>query len=200
MPPGGAVTTPLRAFAGPAAFGAWLLRRHDREKELLVRCFKVHAGDRGLTYTQALDEALCWGWIDGVRRSVDADSFSVRFSPRKPGSVWSAVNIRRAKALLAAGRMASPGKAAFEARRSAKGVYSFESKPADLPAAMKRRFRSHADAFRFWSAQPPGYRRTVAFWVLSGKQEATRERRLGIVIACSARGQRIPLLARDRPR
>ena len=190
----------VRGFSGPAAFRGWLERRHDREAELLVRCFKVHAADRGLTYSQAVDDALCWGWIDGVRRSLDADSFSVRFSPRKAGSVWSAVNIRRAKTLLAAGRLAAPGKAAFEARRSAKGVYSFESKPTDLPAAMKRRFRSHADAFRFWSAQPPGYRRTVAFWVLSAKQEATRERRLGVVIACSARAQRIPLLARDRPR
>ena len=194
------MTASVRGFSGPAAFRAWLERAHARETELIVRCFKVAAADRGLTYPQAVDEALCFGWIDGVRRSVDADSFSVRFTPRKRGSVWSAVNIRRAKALLAAGRMAAPGRAAFEARRSAKGVYSFESKPTDFPAAMKRRFRSHADAFRFWSTQPPGYRRTVAFWVLSAKQEATRERRLGIVIACSARGQRIPLLARDRPR
>jgi uncharacterized protein YdeI (YjbR/CyaY-like superfamily) len=152
-----------------------------------------------VTYAQALDEALCWGWIDGVRRGVDADSFSVRFSPRKPNSVWSAVNIRRAKQLLAEGRMASPGRAAFEARRSARGVYSFESKPTDFPPPMKRRFRAHAAAFRFWSALPPGYRRTATFWVLSAKQPATRERRLDVVIACSAKGERIPLLARDRP-
>jgi uncharacterized protein YdeI (YjbR/CyaY-like superfamily) len=188
-----------RAFAGVGAFRAWLERHHGREAELLVRCFKVHAADRGVTYAQALDEALCWGWIDGVRRSVDADSFSVRFSPRKRDSVWSAVNIRRAKELEAAGRMAPPGRAAFQARRSAKGVYSFESKPTDFPAPMKRRFRANAAAFRFWSALPPGYRRTATFWCLSAKQEATRERRLDVVIACSAKGQRIPLLARDRP-
>ena len=193
------MSAPARSFPSAAVFGAWLERHHARETELLVRCFKVHAADRGLTYSQGLDEALCWGWIDGVRRSIDADSFSVRFSPRKPDSVWSAVNIRRAKALEAAGRLAPPGRTAFEARRSARGVYSFESKPTDFPPPMKRRFRSHADAFRFWSAQPPGYRRTATFWVLSAKQEATRERRLDVVIACSANGQRIPLLARDRP-
>ena len=193
------MSAPARSFPSAAAFRAWLERHHARETELLVRCFKVHAADRGLTYSQALDEALCWGWIDGVRRSIDADSFSVRYSPRKPDSVWSAVNIRRAKALEAGGRLAPPGRAALEARRSARGVYSFESKPTDFPPPMKRRFRSHADAFRFWSAQPPGYRRTATFWVLSAKQEATRERRLDVVIACSANGQRIPLLARDRP-
>jgi uncharacterized protein YdeI (YjbR/CyaY-like superfamily) len=193
------LSAPERGFPGVAAFRAWLERHHGREAELLVRCFKVHAAGRGMTYAQALDEALCWGWIDGVRRSVDEDSFSVRFSPRKPNSVWSAVNIRRAKQLEADGRMAPPGRAAFAARRSARGVYSFESKPADFPPAMKRRFRSSAAAFRFWSAQPPGYRRTATFWVLSAKQQATRDRRLDVVIACCARGQRIPLLARDRP-
>ncbi|HET9315915.1 MAG TPA: YdeI/OmpD-associated family protein, partial [Vicinamibacteria bacterium] len=193
------LSAPIRGFARVAAFRAWLQRHHDREPELLVRCFKVHAADQGVTYAQALDEALCWGWIDGVRRSLDADSFSVRFSPRKRGSLWSAVNIRRAKELQAAGRMAPPGREAFDARRSAKGVYSFESKPTDFPAPMKRLFRANAAAFRFWSALPPGYRRTATFWVLSAKQEATRERRLAVVIACSARGQRIPLLARDRP-
>jgi uncharacterized protein YdeI (YjbR/CyaY-like superfamily) len=194
------LTPPAPSVPRAGAFPAWLEVHHDRETEIIVRCFKVHAADRGVTYSQALDEALCWGWIDGVRRSLDEHSFSVRFSPRKANSIWSAVNIRRAKTLEAAGRMAPPGRAAFEARRSAKGVYSFESKPTDLPASMKRRFRAAAAAFRFWSAQPPGYRRTATFWVLSAKREATRERRLDVVIACSARGQRIPLLARDRPK
>jgi uncharacterized protein YdeI (YjbR/CyaY-like superfamily) len=184
-----------RTFPSAAAFRQWLGRQHERETELHVRCFKVHAGDRGLTYQQALDEALCVGWIDGVRRSLDADSFSVRFSPRKAKSVWSAVNIKRAKQLAAEGRMTPAGRAAFEQRKSAQGVYSFESKPADFPEAMKRRFQSNAKAFAFWSAQPPGYRRTATFWVLAAKQEATRERRLDVVIACSARGERIPLLA-----
>lgn len=192
------MTAPARGFPGVAAFRAWLERHHDREGELLIRCFKVHAADRGMTYPQAVDEALCWGWIDGVRRSLDEDSFSVRFSPRKPRSVWSAVNIKRARELDAEGRMAAPGRSAFEARRSARGIYSFESKPTDFPPAMKRRLRSDARAWRFWSAQPPGYRRTATFWVLSAKQEPTRERRLDVVIASSARGERIPLLARTK--
>ena len=188
-----------RAFADTAAFRTWLERHHARETELLVRCFKRHASDRGLTYPEAVDEALCWGWIDGVRRSLDEDSFSNRFSPRKAKSVWSAINIKRARELEAEGRMAPPGRAAFEARRSATGVYSFESKPVDFPAAMKRRFRAAARAYAFWSAQPPGYRRVATFWVLSAKQEATRARRLDVVIACSKRGERIPLLARAKP-
>ena len=187
-------------FTRAAAFRTWLTRHHDRETALLVRCFKVQARDRGITYPQAVDEALCWGWIDGVRRGLDQDSFSVRFSPRKARSVWSAINIRRAKELAAEGRLAAPGRAAFEARRSAKGVYSFESKPADFPPALKRRFRAHARAYAFWSAQPPGYRRVVTFWVMAAKQEATRTRRLDVVIGCSARGARIPLMARAKPK
>lgn len=193
------MSAPPRAFPGASAFRAWLKEHHARESELLVRCFKVHARDRGMTYPQAVDEALCWGWIDGVRRSVDADSFSVRFSPRKAKSVWSAINIKRARELETEGRMAAPGRAAFQARRSARGVYSFESKASGFPPSMKRRFRSNARAYRFWSAQPPGYRRITTFWVLAAKQEATRERRLDVVIACSLRGERIPLLARSKP-
>ena len=138
------MSAPPRTFADRAAFRTWLERHHDRETELLVRCFKRHASDRGLTYPEAVDEALCWGWIDGVRRSLDEDSFSNRFSPRKAKSVWSAINIKRARELEAEGRMAPPGRSAFEARRSAAGVYSFESKPVDFPAAMKRRFRAAA--------------------------------------------------------
>src|SRR5687767_4791382 len=107
---------PARAFAGPAAFRAWLKKHHATEKELLVQCFKVASKDRGVTYREALDEALCFGWIDGVRRRADEDSFSVRFTPRKPKSKWSAVNIRRVQELQKAKRMQPPGQAAFDAR------------------------------------------------------------------------------------
>ena len=182
-----------RTFASPAAFRQWLARNGATATDLIVRCFKVHARDRGLTYKEALDEALCTGWIDGVRRSLDADSFSVRFSPRRPKSIWSAVNIRRARELEAAGRMTPVGRAAFEARQSAQGAYSFESRPADFPPALKRRFRAQAKAFAFFRAQPPGYRRLMAFWVTSARREETRERRLDALIACSARCERIPL-------
>jgi uncharacterized protein YdeI (YjbR/CyaY-like superfamily) len=187
-----------KAFPSTAAFRNWLERNGASVAELIVRCFKVHGSDRGLTYKQALDEALCTGWIDGVRRGLDEDSFTVRFTPRKATSVWSAVNVKRARELEAEGRMTANGRAAFEARQSAKGRYSFESEPADFAPAMKKRFRARAKAWAFWAAQPPGYRRVATFWVMSAKKQATRERRLDTVIACSARRERIPLLARPR--
>lgn len=189
-----------KSFASAAAFRQWLGRNGTSESELIVRCFKVHARARGLIYKEALDEALCCGWIDGVRRSLDADSFSVRFSPRKAKSTWSAVNIRRARELEAEGRMTPAGRAAFEARQSAKGVYSFESRPTDFPPALKRRFRANAKAFAFFSAQPPGYRRLMAFWVTSAKRDETRARRLDALIACSSREERMPLMGQPAKR
>lgn len=185
-----------KAFPSTAAFRKWLERNGASASELIVRCFKVHAAARGLTYKQALDEALCTGWIDGVRRGLDEDSFTVRFTPRKPKSVWSTVNIERARELEAEGRMTADGRAAFEARQSATGRYSHESKPAAFAPAMTRRFRARAKAWAFWSAQPPGYRKVATFWVMNAKQEATRERRMDTVIACSEKRERIPLLAR----
>ncbi|MFI5279458.1 MAG: YdeI family protein [Gemmatimonadales bacterium] len=123
----------LRSFRTAAAFRAWLQKHHGSRKELMLRCFKVHASHLGVTYKQALEEALCWGWIDGVRRSVDAISFSTRFTPRKRRSVWSRINVALAKALIEAGRMAKPGLVAFEAREAQRiGIYSFERNRARL--------------------------------------------------------------------
>jgi uncharacterized protein YdeI (YjbR/CyaY-like superfamily) len=187
----------MRGFPSPAGFRKWLERNHGAESELLVRCFKNHAAERGMTYFQALDEALCFGWIDGVRRRLDADSFSVRFSPRKAGSFWSAVNTRHAKRLLAEGRMRPPGLAAFRKRDSAAPRrYSFEAKPRGLAPAYLRKLKATPRAFAFFQSRPPGYRRTCAFWVMSAKRHETREKRLGILIDCSARGTTIPLLTR----
>ena len=184
-------------FASPAGFRKWLARNHGSQKELLVRCYKNHAAALGMTYLQALDEALCFGWIDGVRRRLDEDSFSQRFSPRKPRSFWSAVNTRRARALLADGRMRPPGLAAFRKRDpAAPRRYSFESKPRGLAAVYLRKLKATPRAFAFFQSRPPGYRRTCAFWVMSAKRPETREKRLGILIACSARGTTIPLLTR----
>jgi uncharacterized protein YdeI (YjbR/CyaY-like superfamily) len=179
------------AFASAAAFRAWLLRHHDTAQELYVRCAKVGTG-RGLTYRQALDEALCIGWIDGVRHALDATSFSVRFSPRKPKSAWSAVNIRRYRELDAEGRLRAQGRAAFET--GVKSRYSFESRPQALSPAFVRRFRAHPRAWSFFDAQAPWYRRTCSFWVMSAKQPETRERRLARLIALSERGQGVPPL------
>ena len=134
-----------RTFTGPSAFRAWLERHHDRESELLVRCFKNHAAGEGLTYFQALDEALCFGWIDGVRRRLDGDSFSVRFSPRKARSKWSAVNVQRATALEGEGRMRPPGKEAFRKRGEGRDrtAYSYESRPQALSPAYLKKLRAN---------------------------------------------------------
>jgi uncharacterized protein YdeI (YjbR/CyaY-like superfamily) len=150
-----------------------------------------------MTYSQALEEALCYGWIDGVRRSLDAMSFSVRFSPRRPRSIWSRVNIQKVASLAAAGRMAPPGLQAFAARDpSRSGLYSFERNAMHLSPAFARRLRQRRRAWRFFEAQPTGYRKTAVYWVMSPQRDSTRERRLGILIACSAAAVRIPPLAR----
>jgi uncharacterized protein YdeI (YjbR/CyaY-like superfamily) len=186
----------LTSFRTPAAFRAWLTRNHAKATELVLRCFKTHATDQGVTYTQALDEALCSGWIDGVRRRVDDDSFSVRFTPRRPRSIWSRVNIAHVERLTKAARMTKPGVAAFEARTEARtGVYSFE-RPATLAPAYARSLRSNAAAWAYYQSRAPGYRRTTTHWIMSAKREDTRAKRLASLIDCSARGTTIPELAR----
>ena len=188
-------------FRTPAAFRAWLSKHHARTPELILRLFKTRAAARGMTYPQALDEALCFGWIDGVRRSLDADSFTQRFTPRRPRSTWSRVNVAHVERLVEGGRMSAPGLAAFRAREDARtGVYSFEQRAPALDAASVKSFRASRAAWAFYQAQPPGYRRLTAHWIMSAKREETRARRLATLMDCSARGVRIPPLARTRSR
>lgn len=188
-----------QAFASAKAFRRWLERHHGEPGELLVRCFKVHAAARGLTYRQALDEALCFGWIDGVRRSVDEDSFSVRFTRRRAGSYWSAVNRRRAAELEAEGRMHAAGRSALPAADAPPAArYSFERSEATLSPGFRRRLRESPDAFEFFEAQPPWYRRTASFWVMSAKKEETRERRFVVLLECCERQRTIPPLTRAK--
>ena len=188
------------AFRTPAAFRRWLERHHGTSKELLVRCYKNHAKLKGMTYFQAVDEALCFGWIDGVRRRVDEHTFSVRFTPRKPKSTWSAVNIKRVGALETQGRMRPPGLAVFRARDPKNSQrYSFESRPVALAPAFAKQFQANRRAWAFFQARPPWYRRTSAFWVMSAKREETRAKRLGVLITYSARGTTIPPLTRTTP-
>ena len=183
-----------RAFPGPAAFRAWLRKNHAKEKELLVRCCKVAVKDKGLTYREALDEALCFGWIDGVRRRVDATTFSVRFTPRKPKSKWSAVNIKRMRELSAEKRLHPAGQKAFDARIASS--YSYETRPQVLAPELMKRFRARPRAWRYFEERPPWYRRTASFWVMSAKKPETRERRLEELIAKCARASAIPPLKR----
>ncbi len=182
------------SFKNAAAFRAWLTRHHSSSDALVVSLSKVRTG-RGLTYAQALDEALCFGWIDGVRRSLDADSYSVRFTPRRPRSIWSRVNIAHVERLTSEGRMTPAGVSAFEARDERRtGTYSFERPPAELPSAFVRTFRANNAAWMFFQAQAPWYRRTTIHWVVSAKRQETRTKRLATLIACCAQQKRIGLL------
>ncbi len=163
-------------FRTPAAFRAWLRRHHGSAAELLVGFYKRGAGTPSITWPEAVDQALCFGWIDGVRRRVDESRYTIRFTPRRPGSIWSAVNIRRARALAAEGRMAEAGHKAFAARRSNRsGRYSYEQRPQELSAPYARMLARNAAARKFFLAQIPSYRRAVTWWVLSAKKEETRQ-------------------------
>lgn len=160
-----------------------------------VGFYKKDSGRGGLNYAEALDEALCFGWIDGVRKRVDEFSYTQRFTPRKPRSNWSLINIRHAERLKKAGRMRPAGLKAFAACEPAKaGVYSFENKPRELLPALQRQFKSDKAAWRFFQQQPPGYRRVAGFWVMSAKREETRQRRLARLMSDSRHGRRLGLL------
>ena len=181
-----------RFFPSPAEFRKWLERNHDRESELLVGFYKKSSGKRGITYEEAVDEALCFGWIDGVRRSVDNERSTIRFTPRRQRSNWSLKNIRRVNELTKLGRMAPPGIAAFERRDpSEAGTYSFEQANPRFDQGLERRFRRNRGAWKFWEAQPPGYRKAATWWVVSAKREETRLRRLQTLIEDSANGRRL---------
>ena len=180
-------------FKTGAAFRAWLRRNHKVATELLVRLHKKHAADQGITYAEALDEALSYGWIDGVRRSLGDDSFSIRFTPRKPRSIWSRINVAHVERLKQAGRVMPAGLAAFEAREESRtAIYSFEREAMALSPDLARRFRADRKAWAFFTKQPPGYRRLNIFRVMSAKREATRLSRLAVLIAWSAKGMRAP--------
>jgi len=190
----------IATFHSQREFRAWLQKNHKSTRELTVRCFKTGAQENGLTYRQALDEALCFGWIDGVRRAVDHQSFSTRFTPRRPKSKWSAINIRRAAELEAEGRLHPSGKAAFAARDlPTTKRYSYETRPTQLDPSYLARLKANTRAWAFFRGQPPWYQRTSSFWVMEGKREETRERRLAELITRSARGEPIKLLDRRPP-
>ena len=180
-------------FADAAAFRRWLTENAATAKELVVGFHTTKSGLPSITWPQSVDEALCVGWIDGVRKNVDATSYQIRFSPRKPSSHWSTVNIRRVAVLTAEGRMQAAGLAAYAQRseaRSGKASYEQPCMPELAPADQKL-FRKHRAAWAFFEKQPPGYRKRVIWIVISAKQEATRQRRLAALIEASAAGQRI---------
>lgn len=183
-------------FKTPQDFRAWLEKHHETERELLVGFYKVDSGRPSITWPQSVDEALCFGWIDGVRKRVNDEAYTIRFTPRKPTSIWSAVNIKRMGELAAEGRVRPLGAAAFarcDAKKSA--IYSYEREAATLEGELLARFKADKKAWAFYEAQPPGYKRLMAHRVTSAKKPETRDRRLAQLIACSRRGERMDLLA-----
>lgn len=192
------MTLKPRFFASPSAWRAWLEEHHADTEELWVGLYKRDSGRPSITWPEAVDGALCFGWIDGLRKSIDDISYKIRFTPRKPRSVWSAVNVKRASELSNTGLMHPAGLAAFQKcdeKRSA--IYSYEQrKRAKLPAGYESKFRINPDAWAFFHAQPPGYQRICSWWVISAKKEETRLKRLAALIEHSAHQRKIPALSR----
>jgi uncharacterized protein YdeI (YjbR/CyaY-like superfamily) len=178
-------------FTSQAELHAWLDTHHADTQELLIGFHKKATKRPTITYAQALDEALCYGWIDGVRRSVGDDSYTIRYTPRKPKSNWSAVNIKRANELIALGLMQPTGLREFEKRDEEK---AYQYKVGELDGAYEDKFKVQPAAWEFFQAQPPSYQRAAVWWVISAKQEKTRESRLAQLIEVSADGKRLPML------
>jgi uncharacterized protein YdeI (YjbR/CyaY-like superfamily) len=190
-------------FATPADFRAWLEENHETSTELLVGFHKKGSGKPSITWPESVDEALCFGWIDGVRRSHGEDSYTIRFTPRKRRSIWSAANVKRAQELIELGLMRPAGREAFEARTERRvGVYSYEQArdAARFDAEQEQEFRSNPAAWEWFARQPPYYRRAATWWVVSAKREETRRRRLATLIEDSAHGRTIGPLTRPQKR
>ena len=180
-------------FRSPNHFRAWLQEHHAKEQELLVGFHKKSSAEPSITWPESVDAALCFGWIDGVRKNVDSTRYTIRFTPRRPTSIWSKINIDRAQELIELGLMQPAGLQAFERRTDEKSVvYSYEQrKNATLGEAFEKTFRKNQKAWDFFQAQAPSYRRVCSWWVISAKQEETRLRRLAELIDSSAKGRRV---------
>ena len=185
-------------LATPEEFGAWLEEHHETAGELWVGFYKKASGKPSITWQESVEQALRFGWIDGVRRSLGDESYTIRFTPRKPTSNWSRINVAKVEELKARGLMAPGGLRAYEARTPERtGVYSSERRePAVLPPEFEERLRAHGAAAEWFDGRPPGYRKTAIHWVISAKREETRMRRLQQLIDCSAEGRPVPPLRR----
>jgi uncharacterized protein YdeI (YjbR/CyaY-like superfamily) len=186
-------------FPTPADFRKWLEKNHDKVPELLVGFYKKGSGKPSITWPESVDEALCFGWIDGIRRTIDDESYSIRFTPRRARSIWSAVNVKRVAELTKLGRMHPAGLRAFEARDPKRSyAYSFEQRKEGrkLAPEYQAKLEANKKAWTFFQAQAPYYQRTASWWVMSAKKEETRLRRLATLIDDSARGRRIGPMTR----
>ncbi len=186
-------------FKRPEEFRDWLADHHDQETELVVGFYKKGTGIPSMTWAEAVDEALCYGWIDGRGNRVDEQRYTIRFSPRKPSSIWSDRNIKRVEALTAEARMQPAGVRAFEARSEERSrVYSFEQDSVSLSPAFEQRLKENEAAWHFFRDQAPWYQRAAIHWVMTAKRESTRERRMEQLITDSARNLTIPPLTRRK--
>jgi len=186
----------VKFFKTPLDFRKWLVAHHDSETELWVGFYKKDSGKASITWPQSVDEALCFGWIDGIRKNIDEISYKIRFTPRQQRSTWSAVNIKRVAELTEQRLMQKHGLEAFAARQENKlGIYSYEQRSPEMPAQYAKQMKKNAAAWKFFQAQPPSYRKALNWWILSAKREETRLKRLDRLTEESARGRRIPQFA-----
>jgi len=187
-------------FSTRDEFREWLEQNHDKVSELLIGFHKKSSGKKSITYPEALDEALCYGWIDGVRKKLNETSYVQRFTPRKPTSIWSLINVRHVERLKKERRMQPPGLKAYALRDPKRtGIYSFENRPRELSPAYEKRFRQNKQAWKFFEEQAPYYKRLLIFRIMSAKKEETQIRRLEELIECSAKGHRLGLMTTKRP-
>jgi len=186
----------LAYFPKQSDFRKWLEKNHDRKTELLVGFYKVGSGKPSITWSQSVDEALCLGWIDGIRKSIDKDCYSIRFTPRKTNSIWSAINIKKVKKLTKQGLMHPAGLAIFKKRKENKSeIYSFENRPKKLEDDFEKKLRADKEAWIFFKSMAPSYQRTAIYWVMSAKQDETKQKRLDILINDCKTGQKIKPLS-----
>jgi uncharacterized protein YdeI (YjbR/CyaY-like superfamily) len=186
------IQTSIIFFHTPAEFRKWLEDNHQTETEVLVGYYKLSTKKPTMNWSESVDEALCFGWIDGVRRSIDAESYCNRFTPRKPKSNWSEVNIKKVEEMIRLGKMMPAGLAAFEKRLDARsGIYSYENRPEKLSAELEMKFMEDSAAWNFFNTQAPSYRKTIIHWVMSAKQDATQLSRLNKLMEASANAKRV---------
>jgi uncharacterized protein YdeI (YjbR/CyaY-like superfamily) len=191
----------VKYFKSIAGLRRWLMNNHHKAAELWIGFYYARSCKKGVTYKEAVDEALCFGWIDGIRKSVDDETYTNRFTPRKKKSNWSNVNIKRMEELIAGGRVKEAGMKAWQAREESRsGIYSFEKNPASLPSAFEKEFRANKKAWTFFTSRAPWYQRTAIHLVVSAKQEETRLKRLRTLIEDSAAGRTIAQLTRNPPK
>ena len=183
-------------FPTPATWRKWLEENHDKETELLVGFYKTKSGKPSITWPQSVEEALCFGWIDGIRKGIDEESYTIRFTPRKAKSIWSAININLVEKLIKEDRMQPAGLKAYQARSAEKSkIYSYEKAEEKLPEDWEKELRANKKAWEYFSQKAPSYRKPATHWVVSAKQEITRRKRFELLVKCSEEGTTIPPLS-----